>query len=289
MERLFLRVGGLAVAAWMVMLAAGPAQDKSRGPTGASPRPYGTDDLTASVNDDAVQLFRDSDFKNDFAPLDGVTKSNKGGQTYDLPDELNDSLSSVRWNLPAGVVVVLYEDVGPKGEQLALWGKGQVSHLAKFDFNDKASRWAWYYVGGVTSPSRNLQDAASNGPLGAEIGSSAIGEDALEMFKDKNFKNTSATVSGVTGHPSATLERLPKDLPDSMTSLRWNLPPGVVVVFYQDASGLKQQAAIWGSGQMPDIDVWDFNDKVSRWGWYYVGAPGASSTANPDHDIHESR
>ena len=77
---------------------------------------------------------------------------------------------------------------------------------------------------------------------------------------------------GYVQTPMGQLQNLPAELKDSMSSLQWNVPPGVVVVFYQDAGGLKQQAAIWGIGQFRNIDTWDFNDKVSRWAWYQLGS-----------------
>ena len=60
---------------------------------------------------------------------------------------------------------------------------------------------------------------------------------------------------------------------DSLTSMKWNLPAGVVVTLYEDADGKKDRVSIWGSGQIDSLDVWDFNDKVSRWSWAYVGTP----------------
>jgi hypothetical protein len=248
---------------------------------GASARPQGTEDVTAAITEDTIQFYKDADYKDAVTQLDGVTKSNKGGQALDLQQGLEDSLTAMRWNLPPGVVVVLYEDDGGKGEQFAIWGKGQTPSIAKFDFDNKASQWAWFYVGGVTNPAPHLRSAQSSSPLGAEHASGEVADNSLQLFKSKDFAANEAMVSNVTSQPAGKLNTLPQDLPDSLTSLRWNLPPGVVVVFYQDSSGLKQQAAIWGNGQIADIDVWDFNDKVSRWAWYNVAGTTTPSTTPP--------
>jgi hypothetical protein len=74
---------------------------------------------------------------------------------------------------------------------------------------------------------------------------------------------------------------VPKKMGDSLTSLRWNLPEGVIIMLYQDAGGKKQQVAIWGEGELADLDLWDFNDKISRWSWAYVGAPAGNSPRVP--------
>jgi hypothetical protein len=63
-----------------------------------------------------------------------------------------------------------------------------------------------------------------------------------------------------------------RNIKDDMSSLKWNLPPGVVVVFYQHAGGRGQRIAIWGRGQKRSLGDWGFNDKVSRWAWYSTGA-----------------
>jgi hypothetical protein len=63
--------------------------------------------------------------------------------------------------------------------------------------------------------------------------------------------------------------------------MRWNLPEGVIVMFYQDANGKKQQVAVWGQAQLADLDAWDFNDKASRWSWAYIGSPTRSRVTPP--------
>jgi hypothetical protein len=274
-------VGGVAIAVPLIVCMAGvmaaQSVEVSRGYT---PRPNGSEDVSATVGDDAIQLFKSESFNGDMSPVDQLT-TKPAGALQDLPKDLEDSLSSLRWNLPPGVVVVFFEDDGGKGEQYVVWGKGQASGLSKWNFNDKASQFAWYYVGGNSDLPPHIKGDHINSPSGVESASGAVAEDSMHLFKSKNFKANDAIVSNVTGQPAGQLNELPQDLPDSLTSLQWNLPPGVVVVFFQDANGMKQQAAIWGQGQVADIDVWDFNDKISRWAWYFVGSgPKAAASAN---------
>lgn len=237
-------------------------------------RPPGTVVIveSAKVAADSILLFRDRGFQDE-AVLTSITATQAAGQAHDLPAGMEDSLSSLRWNLPAGVLVVLYEDDGAKGEQLALWGSGQIEALSEFDFNDKASQWAWYYVGGGHKPSEVVIRGTAL-PVGAVVvaAGTPVTQSTLQLFKSKNFEANTVTLNPLS-QAANTLHRLPEDLPDSLTSMRWNLPPGVVVMFYQDADGGKQQVPIWGNGQVADLDIWDFNDKASRWAWYYIGSP----------------
>src|SRR5687768_14210671 len=78
------------------------------------------------------------------------------------------------------------EDGGAKGEQFPIWGRGQVDRLSTFDFNDKASRWAWYYVGGAIDPSEVLLGGELL-PVGAVTGTVPTAGDTMQMFKSKNF------------------------------------------------------------------------------------------------------
>ena len=237
-------------------------------------RPPGTVAIvgTANVATDTVQLYRDANFQDDVVPIN-VSGAQPAGQAHDLPAGMKDSLSSLRWSLPPGVLVIFYEDAGAKGEQLALWGSGQIDHLSEFDYDNKASQYAWYYVGGMQDPSEVIARGATL-PVGSvtATGTAPLPANTLQLFKSKNFEANTVTISPLA-QAANTLHRLPEDLPDSLTSMRWNLPPGVVLMFHQDADGGKQQVALWGNGQVSDLDVWDFNDKASRWAWHYIGSP----------------
>ena len=242
---------------------------------GWSPRPLGTNDTTANVPLNTVQMYQDSNFKDDVRAIDNITAHASGTPTS-LEGMMEDSLTSLRWNLPPGVIVMFFEDDGGTGERIALWGKGEVDTVSKFDFNDKASSWAWYYAGGAARPSVELERAAVVFPDGTVVITQGVAPPApatMSLYKHKNFEGEAIALTDVTAQPANQLHPLPPDMNDKLTSLRWNLPPGVVVMFYQDAGGHKQQAAVWGSGQVEDVDSWDMNDKVSRWSWHYIGSP----------------
>jgi hypothetical protein len=244
--------------------------DPSRGRIAAPP---GSETLTADVADNTIELFESHNFDGTTATLNASEAAPQSGGLSELPRGLNDSLTSLRWNLRPGIIVVFYEDGAGKGEQLVIWGKGQSADISRWDFNDKASRWAWYNVG-AAGPGASAGGARL--PHGAHALSESVPDNTLQLFVDKKFENDMKQVSPVTGQAAGQLHTVPAAEADSLTSLRWNLPDGVIVLLHQDADGRKQQAAIWGEGQIEDLDVWDFNDKASRWSWAYVGAaPGS--------------
>jgi hypothetical protein len=241
--------------------------------------PPGSESLTGQLAPNSIQLFMDDEFEGTELTVTALDTSTTPGALNEMTKGLNDSMSAVRWNLPPGVVVVFYEDPAGKGEQLVLWGKGQHPDLDKWDCNDKMSRWAWYDVGAGNGSNRSA--GASLPPRGSDPVASAVPANTIQMFIDKDFRDDLKQVSPVTGQTHGQQLEMPSGTADRLTSMRWNLPEGVVVTLHQTGDGEKQQIALWGQGQVKDLDVWDFNDKASRWAWSYVGAPSSTPNAPP--------
>jgi len=242
-------------------------QDVSKGYLAAPP---GSEPLSVVMVSPSIQLFANKNFGGDNANLDKLDTVHPQAKANPMPDDLKDTVSSLRWNLPPGALVVLYEDAQLKGEQLAIWGSGEMPELSRWDFNDKASRWAWFNVGGGGAL---RGDATMVPPLGSESLGVMLPDSTVQMYKGKNFRDDMTQASPVTAVRVGELQKIDPSIDDSLTSLQWNLPPGVIVTMYQDGDGKKQRITIWGKGQVGDLDVWDFNDKVSRWSWAYIGDP----------------
>lgn len=260
------------VATLLLCLAGGMGADSARVHAGYSPRPLGTSESAVAGAEDSLDIFENANYGGKHETISGVSHSNKPGEPHQIAN-MNDEMTSLRWNLLPGVVVVIYENGDGSGEQFTIWGKGQVDTLSPFKFNDKASRWAWFYAGGVDNPSEELRAGAIARPHGTADTTSPVAEDTMELFKDRNFKNDMQKVGPATEMQPGQLQKLPNFLADHLTSLRWNLPPGVVVVFYEDNDGKGRQAAVWGKGEVSSVSEWKFNDKASRWAWYFVGSP----------------
>lgn len=239
-----------------------------------SARPLGAKELSVAVPENTIQLYQDAAFRDDVRTIDNVT-SHAAGQAHDMPGMMEDSLTSLRWNLPPGVVVTFYEDDGARGERLTIWGSGESETVTGWNFNDKASSWSWYYAGGFVRASEVMERGLVVYPFGTVHTTTLLPAGSVTLYSNKNFDGQSATITPFTSDAHATLNKVPAGMNDKITSMRWNLPPGVVMMFYQDGDGRKQQAAIWGSGEINDVDAWDFNDKISRWSWHYIGSPEA--------------
>jgi len=54
------------------------------------------------------------------------------------------------------------------------------------------------------------------------------------------------------------------------TGVQWNLPPGVIVIFYEHDNGGGRQFVVWGQGQVEHLDAHAFNDVATSWAWFRV-------------------
>src|SRR5688500_18773588 len=114
-------------------------------------------------------------------------------------------------------------------------------------------------------------------PPGATEVEGAIAQNSIYLFDQRDFKGKVTRIENVTSQPPGATDNV-GGRSDSMTSLKWDLPPGVVVVFYENADASGDMFTIWGRGQIDSVSLWAFNDKVSRWAWYHVGGGGAGSS-----------
>ena len=94
---------------------------------------FDNDSLRGSGND--FHLTKVTEYRqNRFHSLDSTSISNR--------------MTSLKWHLPPGVIVVLYEDPDPDrpGRQYVIWGSGQDVNVSEEGFNDRVSGWAWFCV-----------------------------------------------------------------------------------------------------------------------------------------------
>jgi hypothetical protein len=133
---------------------------------------------------------------------------------------------------------------------------------------------AWLAAGalaGMVSGPQRGRSGYTPRPPGAEPLSLTVGEDVFRLFQDRGLTGASELKRPVTEFKPHRPYRLAKYMKDGMTSLCWNLPEGVVVVFYDHSNARGRQYVIWGSGEVDDLVPWQFSDTVSKWAWFYVG------------------
>ena len=273
--RIHASVSALCLA--LMSAATAVADDSAAARDGYMARPPRTEDVSG-FPENTLSLWWDAGFGGKKHQIHPVTQM-PVGRPQDFPDQhflqnIRDDMSSLQWNLPPGVVVVFYEDSAEKGEQLIIWGKGQISELRSRDFNDKVSRWAWYYVGGADDPAASQVTL----PVGANGLSSSM-QNSVQLWQHTDYRGRIAPVTGVTNYAPRENHRIPERLGDKLSSVRWDLPPGVVVVLYQHRNGTGRHVGLWSRGEFPRLSRWDINDMVSSWAWFYVGDPDHAQPA----------
>lgn len=223
--------------------------------------PVGIEPLQTPLAFNSIYMFDKNDFDGNVTRLENVT-AQPAGRALDV-GAASDSMSSLKWNLPPGVAVVLYQDAGPGGRQALIWGQGQAASLRDWAFNNRVSRWAWYNVG----TAQPMTVPISLRPMDARP-TMQMPSGTIELYEQDNLKGNMTLIGPINRVSEGDIRNLQGKVNDSMTSLRWNLPPGVVAILYENADGTGQQLAIWGSGEYSSVSPWDFNDKVSSWAWY---------------------
>jgi hypothetical protein len=175
------------------------------------------------------------------------------------------------------MLVILFDDVAGNADQLALWGKGQIADLDKCEFNDQASAWACYDLGSKGEP-RSAGDVTM--PNGAQPLASTLGEGSIELFDDQNFAGEQQRVAQLHTQRAGQWAALPgesavgSEKENAASSIRWNLPEGVVVLLAADDDGTNN-LVLFGSGQYTDLSVCGFNNRASRWTWAHISEKGA--------------
>jgi hypothetical protein len=231
-------------------------------------RPPGAAELNGSVPQNSIYLFENRDFGGKVTRIENVTSQPPG--VTEKPGRVDD-MTSLKWDLPAGVLVVFYENGDGTGNQFPIWGRGQLESVSKWAFNDKVSRWAWYSVGSSANSSASLEQGKL--PPNRARPTTSVPSDTMELYSDRDLKGRLLTVAPVTKESQTEYHGVGM-LNDQMTSARWNLPPGVIVVFYDNIDGTGRQLAIWNKGEYETVSPFNMNDKISSWAWYRLGEPG---------------
>ncbi len=231
------------------------------------PRPPGAEPLEGSaVGEDTILLFPEQDFRGSARRLQTLT-DHKPHRAASLKGYLKGDVSSLKWNLPAGVLVVLYERAGGRGRQLAFWGSGQLASLKPAAFDDEASRWAWFYVGSADDPPKQLLKGRALHPLGSRPTRAPVPADGMYLYSAGQFRGLRDPITDVTGRQAGELHTISPAMETTVASLQWNLPQGVIVILYGEPDGTGRQLVIWGKGEKRFTRRWG-GDKVASWAWF---------------------
>ena len=257
---------GLLIFAWAAGCNAKPDETTYNG---VSLRPPGAVEVNGALPQNSIYMFENRDFKGNVTRIENITSQPPG-----LTERVGaraDQMTSLKWDLPIGVVVIFYENADGTGDQFPIWGRGQLDSVGKWSFNDKVSRWAWYSVGGRGNSSSSLERAMILPDKGRPT--TNVPRDTIELYTDRELKGSLKSISPVTAQ--SQLEYHGVNPSDQVTSRRWNLPAGVLVVFYDNIEGTGRQLAIWNKGEFETVSPMNMNDKISGFAWYRLGEPSS--------------
>lgn len=98
-----------------------------------------------------------------------------------------------------------------------------------------------------------------------------FGSGQIRLYDGKQFRKPVDKLH-IDKEDENEVHNLPKY---KISSLEWHLPPGVVVVFYEetkyDDDWPGSQFTIWGNGAETDLKRHEIEDEISSWSWHYVG------------------
>jgi hypothetical protein len=269
----FKPLASLAVLALFVATGCAPKPDETVF-RGVSLRPPGATEVEGAIAQNSIYLFDQRAFKGKVTRIENVTSQPPGAT--DKVGGRSDSMTSMKWDLPPGVVVTFYENADATGDMFTIWGRGQLDSVSLWAFNDKVSRWAWYNVGGATAASTDLERGRI-APHNARP-TTNVPADTIELYSDRDLKGALTTLHPVTGQGMDY--NAIEGGNDRVTSLRWNLPEGVVVVLYDNVDGTGRQLSIWGKGEFETVSTFNMNDRFSSWASYRLGEPSGTNRSS---------
>ena len=214
-------------------------------------RPYIT-----KIEDAFVELYDDTYFKD--RRLTVIPNRNMYNLDYVNSDSnirgFGDKASSVRWQIPKGYKVELYDDANYRDRKLELIGDGRLKEIKNLDlkkFGDKTSSLKWVKI---PSPSEAIQAYVT-------------------LYDDKNFKDRKLTIrygKNISKMSNARSDNGKKGFNDKASSVRWFIPKGHKFVLYDDAGYSDRKLVLDGNGkvqQIKNLNSKNFGDKASSGRW----------------------
>ena len=108
-------------------------------------------------------------------------------------------------------------------------------------------------------------------PPGAEPVDDYLARNTIYLYWDANFGGGDPhRIHPVTQHPPGRPQnfedqKFVRSIRDDMSSLKWNLPPGVIAVFYEDAAGKGEQASLAYRLRMLFLDRWNLWPRLTHY------------------------
>ncbi len=211
------------------------------------------------ISNNSFIIYKHDHYRGKSRTFSDITKNYKENKRYSIKGtKLHDEVSSMKWNLPKGIEVVLTEHNDGEGRYFNMTGKGKDKDTKNNNFKDCMSSWKWL------------------GP---------IPENTVILYEHTNFKGKKRTIRNLTSYKDNHVYILDDKLHDKMSSFRWNLPPGVKFEIFEHKDGKgnsivverKDSCSSVKPGTSPLVENLDvgyfpgnkgFCDMASSWMWY---------------------
>jgi hypothetical protein len=191
--------------------------------------------------ENTIVLYSDDDFKGEEWKF---TLDQFGSGVFRVDGNPKDKASSVRWRLPNDEIVRLIDNSDGSGDQISLFGEGQIPSLRQFSINDRISSMRREGVGGSSGASNKVV-----------------------LYWDDNFGGGQLPieVSSLTPATLIRIDELPegKGWNDKPSSVKCDLPPGTIVLLVEDVIGTGNHVVVHGKMELGSLNQVGLGDAIT--------------------------
>jgi len=101
---------------------------------------------STQANESTMVLYEHLEYKGENISIRCESKPKEGKNSLKETPVFK-KMSSLKWKLATGVIVVFYEREDGGGKQFTIWGEGQKKDLFENKFDNEAAAWAWFKPG----------------------------------------------------------------------------------------------------------------------------------------------
>ncbi|MBF9018652.1 MULTISPECIES: hypothetical protein [unclassified Oceanispirochaeta] len=207
------------------------------------------DDTITIIDDGWIELYRDKNFRNSNIIIDYVDRNHRDYSDYNTIS-FGDRASSAKWLLPVDYQYLLFEHSNFKGKMKQLLGTGVVTEID--DLGD-------FYFGDITSSSHYCRIVIDD-----------ISESWIDLFEHDTFEGRRLSITAGSGGILGNYDNISVEgssgFNDKVSSVRYQLPEGVVYKLYQHSNYEGSYITLTGNGEVEEIsnlrDL-SFSDKTS--------------------------
>lgn len=89
----------------------------------------------------------------------------------------------------------------------------------------------------------------------------------IRVFEHDNFNGGSFNINP-SAVPQGQYVKVPDGSNDKISSVQFNLPPGIIVIFFEHDKYRGRQLVVFGRGASQKLGDNGINDKITGWAWF---------------------